>query len=128
LDVIETIEPRQGYDYNEETGQMEKDGDPAVFATPYADVAIFRALITPKDVIGESRSNFGINGKHLYFSATKNLLDGANKKISKVYVLDKQKFGNFEGMQCRSEESVVPIEIIEVTVEDLPKNIKLIEK
>ncbi len=125
-DFIKTLDPHQAYNRSAETEKMEKDGEPAVFATPYADVAIFRALINIKDVVGESESNFGINGERLHFSTTKNLLDQAKKKIGKVYVLGKQKFKDFEGMQCRSEESIVPIEIIEVTVEDLPDDIQII--
>ena len=38
--------------------------------TPYADVAIFRALVNAKDVIGESESTFGVDGEDLHFSAT----------------------------------------------------------
>ena len=125
--VVITLEPRQGYDLNKETGKMEKDGEPAVFATPYADMAIFRALINTNDVSEESTSNFGINEGQLHFSATKNLLDQAKQKTGRVYVLDKQKFQDFEGMQCRSDKSISPIEIIEVTTDDLPQNIETIK-
>lgn len=90
-DVIGILVPQQAYNHNEETGKMEKDGEPAVFATPYADVAIFRALVNTKGVSGESTSSFGINGEQLYFSATKNLLESAKDKIGRVYVLDKLK-------------------------------------
>lgn len=99
-DIIQTLEPRQAFNQSKESGVMEKDGEPAVFATPYAEVAIFRALTSPKGVPGESTSSFGINGEQLHFSATKNLLDAAKNKIGRVYVLDKQKFQDFEGMQC----------------------------
>lgn len=123
-DIIQTLEPRQAYNQNKETGVMEKDGEPAVFATPYADVAIFRSLINANGISGESTSSFGINGEQLHFSATKNLLDGAKNKIGRVYVLDKQKFQDFEGMQCRSSEVNNPIEVIEVNFTDLPQNIE----
>lgn len=126
-ETIQSLEPRQAYNRNEKTGEMEKDGEPAVFATPYADVAIFRALINTKDVSGESTSQFGINEEQLHFSTSRKLLDEAINKIGKVFVLDKQKFGNFEGMQCKSGETVIPIEVIEVTVNDLPKDIKILE-
>lgn len=124
-DIIDTLEPRQAYNQNKESGEMEKDGEPAVFATPCADVAIFRALINAGGVSGESASSFGINGERLHFSATKNLLDSAKSKIGRVYVLDKRKFKNFEGIQCRSEESNIPIEVIEISVDDLPQNIEI---
>jgi hypothetical protein len=127
-DIIKTLEPRQAYNQNKETGEMERDGEPAVFATPLADIAIFRALINRRGISGESRSSFGISGEQPQFSATKNLLDGAKRKIGRVYVLDKSNFQNFDGMQCRSLETNEPIEVIEVTVDDLPQNIKIIEK
>ncbi|MFH1098567.1 MAG: hypothetical protein V1723_01400 [Candidatus Uhrbacteria bacterium] len=126
-DAVNALQPRQAYNYNKETGQMEKDGAPAVFATPHADVAIFRALINTKGVTGESESSFGIKEGRLHFSATRNLLDQTSGKTGKIYVLDKRKFKDLEGMQCRSEEPIAPIEVIEVTTEDLPKDIKLIE-
>jgi len=127
-DTIAVLDPRQAYNYSKETGKMEKDGEPAVFATPYADVAIFRALTDTRGVKGESTSQFGIDGDKLHFSATKNLLEAARRKVGRVYVLDKQKFQDFEGMQCRSEEPNKPIEIIEVTVDDLPQNIRIVDK
>lgn len=125
--AIDDLEPRQGYNYNEKTGQKEKDGNPAVFSTPFIDVAIFRALINTEGVTGKSMSKFGIEGERLHFSATKNLVDQAKKKIGKIYVLDKLKFKDFEGTECRSEEKVIPIEVFEVTAEDLPENIKIKE-
>ena len=45
---ISVLEPRQGHNINEETGKIEKDDEPAVFAIFYVDVAIFRALINAK--------------------------------------------------------------------------------
>lgn len=126
-DVIYTLEPRQAYNINQETGQEEKDGNPAVFATPNADVAIFRALISGRNVSEDLESKFGMNERGMHFSATQNLLDSAKDKMAKVYVLDKSKFTNFEGTQCRSEESIVPIQVVEITAEDLPENIEVIE-
>lgn len=119
-DIFEKLEPRQAYNYNKKTDKMEKDGKPAVFASPYADIAIFRSLINAKDVSGDSTSSFGISKGKLHFSATKNLSDAAKNKIGRVYVLDKQKFRDFEGMQCRSLEVNHPIEVIEVSINDLP--------
>lgn len=127
-DFITVLEPRQAYNRSEETGNMEKDGEPAVFATPYADVAIFRALTDARGVRGKSTSQFGIDSDKLHFSATENILEAARTKVGRVYVLDKQKFQDFKGMQCRSSEINQPIEVIEVTFADLPQNITIIEK
>ena len=125
---ITILKPRQAYNYSKEAENMEKDGEPAVFATPYADVAIFRALTDTRGVRGNSRSQFEMDSDKLHFSATKNILEAAKTKVGLVYVLDKHKFQDFEGMQCRSLETNKPIEVIEVTVDDLPQNIQIIEK
>lgn len=127
-DALTTLAPRQAYNRNEETGEMEKDGEPAVFATPFADAAIFRALINEKGVGGETTSEFGFDGEKLHFAASGNLLAAAKKKTGKVYVLDKREFDAPEGMQCRSEQTVTPREVIEVTFEDLPADIKRLKK
>src|SRR3989338_4210437 len=126
-DAIDVLEPRQAYNDNPETGEKEEDGDPAVFATPYADVAIFRALISGKDVPADSESTFGMNERGLHFSATQNLIDNAKGRIAKVYVLDRTKFSQFEGSQCRSTEPITPVQVVEVMLEDLPDNITVIQ-
>jgi len=106
---------------------MEADGEPTVFATPYVDIAIFRALINTKNTFGKSENGFWINGGKPHFSSTRNLLVAAKQKVGKVYVLDKQKFENFEGMQCRSKGPISSLETIEVTFDDLPKSIHILE-
>lgn len=124
LQDIEKLEPRQAYNY--ENGKKKKDGDPAIFATPYADVAIFRAL-TNNPAVKESSSSFGINDDGLFFSASKKLLIASKKITAKVYVLDKDKFESFQGMQCKSLKTTKPIKVIEVNFDDLPPNITIIK-
>lgn len=125
---IQSLEPKQGYNQNKETGEMVKDGDPAVFATPYSDVAIFRSLINSENVQGNSTSEWGMadDGK-IFFRATQNLLDAAKNKTGKIYVLDKKYFGEVKGTEARSEKNVIPDEVIEVYFVDLPKNIEIIK-
>jgi hypothetical protein len=122
-DIIQALEPRQAYGNNEKTGQWEKDGNPAVFATPFADFAIFRALINDKDF----ENSFGVNGDRLYFLADEALIERAKENTGRVYVLDRGKFSDFRGMDCRSKEKIIPLEVIEVTYEDLPPNIEIKE-
>ena len=118
------MEPHQAGGYDEETGRHENDGEPAVFASQYADCAIFRSLIHGKAFENE----MGINKTNrLHFIADRVLMERAKEKIGYVYVLDKSTFGDFRGMDCRCPETVHPIEIIEVTFGDLPKGIKIIE-
>jgi hypothetical protein len=124
---IIVLEPKQAKEMNKETGNMENDGEPSVFATHFADFAIFRALINNDEVIGSSESSFGIEGIQMHFSATKNLMDAAKKKVGKVYVLDKQKFKDFDEIQCRSNVQIVPLQVVDVTFDDLPEGIKVLE-
>lgn len=125
---IDTLRPRQSFDFNKETGKMEKDGEPSIFASPYADIAIFRALINRKNTNEESKSEFGINEDALCFAATPNLIEAVKDNRAYVYVLDKNKFQDSGNMQCRSSKPIKPIEVVEVTIDDLPQNIKIIDK
>ena len=119
--LIECLEPRQAYNNNQ------KDGAPAVFATPFADVAIYRSLINGDNINGPSENKFGTTDNGIYFKASQNLVDSAKNITGKIYVLDKEKFKDFKGTECRLEESIAPIEVIEVTANDLPTNIEIIE-
>lgn len=125
MDVINELQPRQA----ENAG--EKHGEPAVFATPFAEAAIFRSLINADklEVKGESDNEFGIGDDGLHFSASENLLAAARGKIGRIYVLDKGSFKDLEPgrMECRSFETVKPIEVIEITFDDLPKGIKIVD-
>lgn len=125
-EIIETLEPRQAYNENKKTGKMEKDGDPAVSSTQYADIAIFCALIKSQKTSGEI-CEFGFNEKQPSFSATKKLLEDVKNITGRVYVCDKEKFIKFDNKESRCYETVTPIEVIEVAADDLPKNINIIE-
>jgi hypothetical protein len=128
-DTIEKLEPRQAEDQNAETGEMEKDGTPAVFASPFADVAIFMALMRGDNVPGTRTSRYNMDSENgLHFAATKNLLDNARNITGRVYVLDKQQFTDFKGADCRSEKPIDPIDTIEVTAGDLPPGIDVLEQ
>lgn len=117
---ITQLEPRQAHNSGEE------DGEPAIFATQYADAAIFRALINGNEMNEDHDSGFGMEGDDLYLSATQNLLDNAAEKRAFVYVLKRSQFGDFEGTQCRSTEHLKPLDVVEVTAEDLPEYINVI--
>jgi RimJ/RimL family protein N-acetyltransferase len=123
------LRPQQATGTNEETGLTEKDGEPAIFATLYAETAIFRSLIKDENVTGESSISFGADGENKNYACTKNLLDAARGKHGQVYVFEKDQFFFVEeGVpECRSEKPLVPLEVIEVSVDDLPKDIKIIE-
>lgn len=124
---IQELEPRQAYAYDSASGTNENDGAPAVFATAFADAAIFRALINERNVKGDSESGWGLEDDGLHFKSTQNLVDAVRAGLrAKVYVFDKSQFGPDEGMQVRSHGKVIPVDVIEVAMDDLPDNIKII--
>lgn len=102
-----------------------EDGPPAVAASPYVDIAIFRALVQT------GRSGFSsfdeeADGKTgLEFRLTLAGYLDALAATGYVYVLPRAMFESRNGkvtcMDWRSEEPVVPVDIVEVHGEDLPE-------
>ena len=125
---LDILKPFQAFNKNKETGLMEKDGDPAVFATPYVDIAIFRALMDQDGMKEESTTEFWVENDKVYLEASENVLKHSKDIIAKVYVLNRNDFPGFEeGMQCRSEVALKPIKVIDVKFEDLSGNIEIID-
>ncbi len=132
---LDMLEPRQAYTLSKTKKKMVKDGEPAVAATPYADIAIFRAIINSENVPGKHWSNFGASVKDgnvlLEFGATKNTLERAMGKNGYVYVFYKKDFlpksGHSESIDWRRGTKVKPVRTIEVASEDLPSEIKIVE-
>lgn len=122
---IEVFSPRQAYNYDK---NLEKtpDGDPAVFASPFADVAIFKSIVSLKNAPKGARSGFSLSNKTgLEFRATKETLDQIHNAVGYVYVFDKLKFTQRNNMEFLSYNSVAPESVIIVTENDLPKNIEI---
>lgn len=129
---IETLEPRQGNhvpDLNKPTETI-PDGMPAVSATPYADMATFKAIINKKNVPISHTSGFGTSpsGEKQFRVSSEEVLEHAKDKKGYVYVFDKNEFepysrnggANEYSMEWRSYNSVRPVDVIEVTSDDLP--------
>ena len=123
---LEELEPRQGHTVPKGRKDLIKDGDPAISATPYAEIAIFRALIRK----GTSDFSAYKNGK-LGFRANREALDAAEER-GYVYVLER---GNFSSrtsdpshMEWRSKERVRPIDVVVVQTGDLPKEIEILKE
>ncbi|MBR9683046.1 hypothetical protein GOV03_00725 [Candidatus Woesearchaeota archaeon] len=123
--VIEILEPRQANNWDEKTKKMEKDGEPCIVATPFAEVAIFRAVVNSKNVEeGNFKSEFSMNeGGLLKFSASRETLEKIKGKKGLVYILNKSDFEQFSDMEWRASKELKPQEAIEVTSNDLPENI-----
>jgi hypothetical protein len=130
---IEEMEPRQGYNHKDD-GTIEKDGEPAVFASDRVDYAIFMALINSKNCPDGYRSSADSirNAKgevELRLSTTQNGIDQLNEKSEGyVYVFHKSLFEQ----RSRKTEfiSLLPVKYvykIKVLKEDLPDNISIIK-
>lgn len=110
---------------NLSSGRLEKHGPPSVTASPYADIAIFRALVN------QDATQFGSDEEgHLNFGASQKALDIAKLSVGYVYVLEREDFTTFGGseksMGWRAIKPQKPVRIVRVVFDDLPKDIQRI--
>lgn len=121
------LEPRQAHS----NGKL--DGVPAVAATHLVDVPIFMAIISARrdQAAGrEHHSSWGGEGSDYSFKSWPDQLERAleERHTGFVYVLDAEKFQQYQGAEVRSEAAVEPVYCIPVSVEDLPGAIEEIEQ
>lgn len=126
-ELLEELEPRQPKTYDHNQKQMTNDGKLAVVATPFVEIAIFRAIINKKIKAEKGRcwSRFSSNDGELEFETTPEVLELAKKIRGYVYVFKKEDFERHNSMEWRSDHEVRPVLIFEVNFEDLPADIKL---
>jgi hypothetical protein len=123
---VELLEPRQAIDT-----EKGLDREPAIFASPAADFAIFHAIVNtrnfPQGIQSESGAiNHDDGSFELKFALPKESLDSlADSAAGWVYVFDKNDFKNIEGRlaEVESQTKVRPINKIRVSKQDLPSNI-----
>lgn len=134
LDIAE-LEPRQARQFVPETGRHVPDGPPAVAASPYAEIAIFRAVVqTGHSGFSSYESDDDVALRtRLGFRATQAALDEASGAEGYVYVLPREVFEPLPGasrssMDWRCPGRVKPVAVIRVTAEDLPEDIRIMEK
>jgi len=127
---LKELEPRQAYTRNHQTGLMEKDGTPAVFATNVPDIAIFMAIMDKSRIRGEFRTSFDCtngNGRiNVRLSATSNVLSSLDELSGFVHVLEFSDFNKREGKVAEyiSLVSVFPVAVVSVTSADLVRKIE----
>jgi hypothetical protein len=123
------LEPRQPFNKNKETGKMAPHGDPAVCATPYSDVAIFRSIVNRDFAPVNHGSRFWADkddkeGLKMNYEITKDveeqIKEKTNEIIGKVYFFRKEEFEQFSSIEYRSATNVEPLGVVLVTPEDLP--------
>lgn len=122
---IEEFEPRQAYTIVD--GTKIPDGEPAVFASPFMDYAIFMAIINRINCPKGSRSGCSYNEKGLSFTATQKTLDQLSESSrGYVHVFNRSDFLQRNGSEWVSYKKVKPIEIIEVEWSDFTPSITVI--
>jgi hypothetical protein len=139
--TIKKLEPRQGKHITDISKPTETilDGNPAVSATPYSDIATFRALVNNRNIYFSHHSGFGIrDGKKEFRVSSEKVLDAVKDKKGFVYVFNKDEFEPYsrdgipdeKNMEWRSYKEVEPIDVIEVDSSHLPprEKIKILDK
>lgn len=118
--------PQQAFNYDGDN--QTPDGEPAVFASEYADYAIFMAIISEKNCADGYWSGAGVNNENLSFSATQKTLNQLTDSAEGwVYVFNKDSFEkrDNDGVEYVAFTTVRPIKRIRVTKADLPENIEV---
>ncbi len=124
---IDKFEPRQAFQsIKKDDGEYEKipDGDPAVFTSPFADTAIFMAVVSKQNAPRGIYSGFSADSRlnSVKFHATQETMDQINDEaFGYVYVFEKEKFKERNFNEAVSLEEVEPTMYIEVTKKDLPE-------
>lgn len=122
--LLQILNPKQAHN------QGGPDGEPAVFASPLTDIAIFRAIINRDNIKNNHRSGFSRINDQLTFRATQETIDqlhDMSEKEGYVYVFDKNKFITKNRIEYVSRDPVVPDQIIKVSKIDLPEDIDVIK-
>lgn len=127
-DKLDELEPRQGFNFSKKLNKMVKDGEPAVSAAPYVEIAIFRAIINNDNAPKNHKSGFGYSNEELSFRASQETLNQVKNKKGFIYVLDRNEFTRVPGMFWRADHIIKPIEIIQVDFNDLPEKIDIINE
>lgn len=123
---VKQLHPRLAFNYIQ--GRRVMDERAAVYATPFADIAIFMAVVNEKNCPRRFRSGFSCKDSTLSFRATQATLDQLSSKSSGyVYIFKKQDFKKINPSESVSYKAVKPFRIVKVTRRDLPSKIFIIQ-
>lgn len=124
---IDKLEPRQAYNYPSAShkGRI-PDGKPAVFASDKAGVAVFMSIFSSPNFSRGLRSGISESEDNLIFRVTKETFEQMRNARGYVYVFSKDKFQQRNNShEWISFEHIKPLEMIEVTEDDLPDDIEI---
>lgn len=121
---ISVLEPRQAYTVVD--GENLEDDKPAIHASPISEIAIFMAIVNMKNCPLGFNSGFEHRNSKTILHASKESLDQLNENSKGyVYVLPKEDFSPRGAVQSISYKESSPLQIVEVTKSDLPKEIEV---
>tara|TARA_B100000745_G_scaffold242943_1_gene165246 strand:- start:15108 stop:15551 length:444 start_codon:yes stop_codon:yes gene_type:complete len=124
--VVEEFEPRQAHNYVD--GKNIPDDKPAIFASPFADYAIFMALINKVNCPEGFRASSGFENGTLTFRATQDTLNQlSDESKGYVYVFEKKNFKERSGSEWLSYKSQKPVMTISVVRSDFSQPIDIIK-
>ena len=117
-DKLECLEPRQAYTFINK--EKVKDGEPAVFTSPFYKIAIFMSLFNKKNCQHGFDVGYHFDNGNFNFRATKKSMDQLNdSSVGYVYVFSKDDFSERNSAEFVSYKTVKPVGIIEVGKSDL---------
>lgn len=124
---LDKLEPRQAYNYpGIGPNNRVPDEDSAVWASPNSDLAIFMAIYCKPNVENCRTSFTNYADGRVTFRATPQSAGQVHGAKGYVHVFPKEDFPNSRGgSEVWTNESVKPIEIVEITEKDLPPNIEV---
>lgn len=117
------LQPRQQMNRDYKLGRLRKDGRPTVCATPYADTAIFHAVVSPL-----GWTSFGITSGKMILRSSPGALRRARQKKTRgyVYLFTKSNFRRHSPYEYRVSHSIEPLAVVKVTANDIPGRIQVI--
>jgi len=109
--------------YSPKEKKLVKDGRPAVCATPFTKIAIFRALVY------KDWNSFGQRNGKIFMCASPEAIKIAKslKKNSYVYIFYKKDFRQYSLFELRRYQPIAPIGTIRIAIGDLPSGIRIIK-
>ena len=124
--IIKIFEPRQALTIV--NGKQVPDGEPAIFASPFVDYAIFMAIINKTNCPKSFWSECIWGDKKLKFTTTKETLEQLNENSKGyIYVFNKNDFKKIRPNEWVSYKKVKPIKRIKVNWSDFTKEVEIIE-
>lgn len=128
-ELLKELEPRQSKNLDKDQGVMVEHGNPAISASPFVDIAIFRAIISDriqaKGTKHHSAFSFGDGYDKPRFKVAPPILQKAKDAVGYVYVFNKADFTATGLMEWRSEKKLLPLRTFEVHFQDLPEDINV---